>query len=155
MRGVIAALASVRPEPLPLWPNRPLHCGLVVARDAPPCRLALDLLGALHSRESARLARGIEAVRAACIATLPPLTLGAAARARLRVTAMHAAIAALPQHDRVPVLLACADELLTDAPDGDEWEHVHRALRAAQARVTTTEAHRETARRIATMEVEK
>ena len=90
----------------------------------------------VHSREAARVGRGVEEIAARALKTLPKLAPGVRAACELRVGAMHDRVAELPAGDRVAAIVALGyalHERCTAA--GAAWGDCARALDAVHAHV--------------------
>lgn len=101
-----------------------------------PERALVAVLCMVHSREGARVARGVDAIAARALATLPRLAPGQRRACEARVGAMWDAIDALPQSRRVAGIIALGYELHGRVTSvGAVWDDCALALDAVHAHV--------------------
>lgn len=101
-----------------------------------PERALVAVLRMVHSREGARVARGVDAISARALSTLPRLAPGQRASCETRVGGMWDTIDALPQSRRVAGIIALGYEMhgrITST--GEAWDDCARALDAVHAHV--------------------
>lgn len=119
--------------------------GLVNQQAIEPHRYAAACLTLLHGH--ARVVRGAHGVASAAFKTLPRLSKVTCARFVARLEAFQAALAALPEPERMPVLLATAYALHESSPVTQAWKDVGTAIGAAQEyeKIVLTDEHEEKA----------
>jgi hypothetical protein len=117
-------------------PRLDLSRGVRLERGLSPERALVAVLSMVHSRELARISRGVREIATRALATLPPLATGEREDCERRVGAMWDAVSALSEAQRVAGILALGYELHHRVTaTGDAWIDCARALDAVHAHV--------------------
>ena len=138
-------LAAVLQRPVALCaiPRLPLADGVRLDRALSPERALVAVLKMMHSREGARVARGVDGIARRALRTLPRMHPAAVEAGDAKLSALHDAVAALPQPDRVPAILALGYALHERVTaTGEAWDDCARALDAVHAHVGAPELGR-------------
>ena len=117
-------------------PRLDLSRGVRLERGLSPERALVAVLSMVHSRELARISRGVREIATRALATLSPLATGEREDCERRVGAMWDAVSALSEAQRVAGILALGYELHHRVTaTGDAWIDCAWALDAVHAHV--------------------